>query len=155
MQRSQKGKELLGPNGGSGGKFEGGLGGNVRSYGGNGRRGCSITGRGGGSLAKCSMESKDGLGGGGFVVLGGRSSSESKKDCLDGWVGAGGEEVKGGGVNFGVRLCLVRFLEKLWGKVAVKYLGLMEEPFDNRWVVIEDDREGTPIKGWRNNKDKN
>ncbi|GKD39981.1 hypothetical protein Tco_1260188, partial [Tanacetum coccineum] len=94
-----KGKRLLGPNGGSGGKFKGGFGGNVRSCGGNGGRGGSIAKRGGGSLAKRSIESKDSLGVGGFVVLRGRSSSE---DCLDGWVGAGGGEVKGGGVDFGL-----------------------------------------------------
>ncbi|GKF33817.1 hypothetical protein Tco_0107017, partial [Tanacetum coccineum] len=74
-----KGKGLLGPNGESGGKFEVGFEENVGSCGGNGGRGGSIAGRGGGSLAKHSMVSKDGLGGGGFVVLGGRSSSESKK----------------------------------------------------------------------------
>ncbi|GKF10992.1 hypothetical protein Tco_0048918 [Tanacetum coccineum] len=45
------------------------------------------------------MVSKDGLGGGGFVVLGVRSSSE---ECLDGWVRAGEGEVKGGGVDFRV-----------------------------------------------------
>ncbi|GKD79559.1 hypothetical protein Tco_1342180 [Tanacetum coccineum] len=71
------------------------------------------------------MELNDGLGGGGFVIVGGRSSSVSKsvcgevggvenkilmgsklmasgEECLDGWVGAGGGEVKGGGVVFGV-----------------------------------------------------
>ncbi|GKE84661.1 hypothetical protein Tco_1558403, partial [Tanacetum coccineum] len=70
-----KGKGLLGPNGGNGGKFEGEFGGNVGSCGGNGGKGGSISGRGGGSLAKRSMESKDGLGGGGFVVLGGSVAS--------------------------------------------------------------------------------
>ncbi|GJV55146.1 hypothetical protein Tco_1456151 [Tanacetum coccineum] len=126
-----------GPNGGSGEKFEGGLGINVGSCGGKGGRGGLIAQRGGGSLAKRSMESKDVLGGGGFVVLGGRSSSESKRVL--------GEE---GGVKNKMRV-----LEKLWGKMEVKYLRLLEEPFDNRWVVIEGDKEGTPIKGWRNNKD--
>ncbi|GKA84919.1 hypothetical protein Tco_0806573 [Tanacetum coccineum] len=77
-----KGKGLLGPNGGSGGKFEGGFWGKVRSCGGNGGRegsmfviggrGGSIAGIGVGSLAKHSMESNDGLGGEGFVVVGGR-----------------------------------------------------------------------------------
>ncbi|GKE54945.1 hypothetical protein Tco_1490101 [Tanacetum coccineum] len=38
-----------------------------------GRKGGSIAGMGGGSLAKHSMESNDGLGGGGFVVMGGRA----------------------------------------------------------------------------------
>ncbi|GJZ98918.1 retrovirus-related pol polyprotein from transposon TNT 1-94 [Tanacetum coccineum] len=85
-----------------GGKYKGGFGGNVRSYGGScvgrGGRGGSIVRRGGGSLAKHSMESKDGLGGGGFIDLGGRSSS---------WVGASGGEVKGGGVDFGVSRTLI------------------------------------------------
>ncbi|GKE74812.1 hypothetical protein Tco_1536853 [Tanacetum coccineum] len=66
-----------------------------------------------------------GIGGGGLVVLGGKSSRESKngcgevgevekisstgskfmangEDCLDGCDGASGGEVKGGGVDFGV-----------------------------------------------------
>ncbi|GKE18487.1 hypothetical protein Tco_1426064, partial [Tanacetum coccineum] len=50
------------------------LGEEIRNCSGNGGRGRSIFGRGGGSLAICSMESKDGLGGGGLVVVGGRSS---------------------------------------------------------------------------------
>ncbi|GJS86762.1 hypothetical protein Tco_0769398 [Tanacetum coccineum] len=40
----------------------------------------------GGSFAKCSMVSKDGLGGDGFVVDGGRSPSTSSKDGEDGGV---------------------------------------------------------------------
>ncbi|GJW44714.1 hypothetical protein Tco_0073513 [Tanacetum coccineum] len=83
--------------------MEGGFGGNVGSCSG---RGGSIVGRGGGSLGKRSMKSKDGLGGGGFVVLGGRSSTNGE-ECLDGWVGAGGGEVKGGGVDFGVSSTLL------------------------------------------------
>ncbi|GKE17673.1 hypothetical protein Tco_1425250 [Tanacetum coccineum] len=66
--------------------FIGGRGGSIV-----GRDG-SIVGRGGGLLAKRSMVSKDGLGGGGFVVL----------ECLNGWVRAGEGEVKGGGVVFEV-----------------------------------------------------
>ncbi|GKD84917.1 hypothetical protein Tco_1356071, partial [Tanacetum coccineum] len=111
------------------GSFGGG-GEEVGNCGGNGGRGSSIFGRGGGSLAICSMESKDGLGGGGLVVVGGRSSSMSKRawgevggvennslmgsmlmskgeECLDGWVRAGGGEVKGGGVDFGVTKSLL------------------------------------------------
>ncbi|GKB40519.1 hypothetical protein Tco_0885461 [Tanacetum coccineum] len=102
----------------------------------------------GGSLAICSIELKEGLGGGGLVIVGGRSSSVSKRawgevrgvenkssmgsmliakgeECLDGWVGsdliigfattgvlweqvrAGGGEVKGGGVDFGVTKSLL------------------------------------------------
>ncbi|GJU82040.1 hypothetical protein Tco_1284405 [Tanacetum coccineum] len=79
--------------------------------------------------AMVEEKSNDGLGGGGFVV-GGRSSSVSKsvcrevrgvenkslvgsklmasgEECLDGWVGAGGGEVKGGGVVFGVSKILL------------------------------------------------
>ncbi|GKE53563.1 hypothetical protein Tco_1488719 [Tanacetum coccineum] len=90
----------------------------------------SIARSSGGSMAKHSMKSKEGLGGGGFIVLGGRSSSMSKKvlgeeggvenkssmgskfmangeECLDGWVEAGGGEVKGGGVDFGVSRTLL------------------------------------------------
>ncbi|GJR33580.1 hypothetical protein Tco_1209264 [Tanacetum coccineum] len=79
-----KGKGLLGPNGGSGGKFEGGFGENMRSCGGNGGRGGSIAGRGGGSK---------------FMANG--------EECLDGWAGAGGGEVKGGGVDFEVSKTLL------------------------------------------------
>ncbi|GKD88542.1 hypothetical protein Tco_1364049 [Tanacetum coccineum] len=81
------GTELLSPNGGSGGKFEGGFG---EHCGGNGGIGGSMSrvgegkaesmGRiGGGSLARCSMVSNDGRRGGGLVVAGGRSSKESRK----------------------------------------------------------------------------
>ncbi|GKA17831.1 hypothetical protein Tco_0697668 [Tanacetum coccineum] len=94
-----KGKGLFGPNGGSGGKFKGGFGGKVGSFGGNGRRGGSIAGIGRGSLAKRSMELNDGLGGGRFMASG--------EECLDGWVGADGGEVKGGGVDFGVSRSLL------------------------------------------------
>ncbi|GKB63139.1 hypothetical protein Tco_0919325 [Tanacetum coccineum] len=78
------GKGLLGPNGESGERLEGRFdkvrgGGNDGSYGGNGGRGSSMVGRGRCSLAKCSLYSKDGLSGRGFVVLGGRSSRESKR----------------------------------------------------------------------------
>ncbi|GJS64169.1 hypothetical protein Tco_0678733 [Tanacetum coccineum] len=65
-------------------------------------RGGPIAGIGGGSLAKRSMESNDGLGGGGFVVGDG-----SGEECLDGWVGAGGGDVKVGGVVFGVSRILL------------------------------------------------
>nr|GEW20455.1 hypothetical protein [Tanacetum cinerariifolium] len=102
----------------------GGSGEEIVNYGGKGGRGSSIFGRGGGSLAICSMELKGGLGGG-LVVVGGRSSSVSKiawgevegvenkssmrsmliakgEECLDGWVGVGGGEVKVGDVDLGV-----------------------------------------------------
>ncbi|GJX68005.1 hypothetical protein Tco_0303732 [Tanacetum coccineum] len=117
MQRSRRG--LLGPNGRSSGKFEGGFGGNVGSCGGNGGRGGFIAGRGRGLLAKRSMESKDGLSGEGFVIFGGRSSK-----CLDGWVGAGEGEVKGGGVDFGVsRTLLGEIPEEIMGESGGEAFG--------------------------------
>ncbi|GKA35494.1 hypothetical protein Tco_0721985 [Tanacetum coccineum] len=80
-------------------------------------------GIGGGSFSKRSMVAKDGLGGDGFVVDGGRSPSTSSKDgedggvknkssigsrliaisevSLDSRVGAGGGVVNGGGVDLG------------------------------------------------------
>ncbi|GJR76623.1 hypothetical protein Tco_0088988 [Tanacetum coccineum] len=87
---------MFGPNGGRGGKVKvrfdnfGGGGEEVGNCGGNGGRGSSIFERGGGLLAICSMESKDGLGGGGLVVGGGRSSSVSKRA----WGELGGGENK-------------------------------------------------------------
>ncbi|GJY60562.1 hypothetical protein Tco_0461219, partial [Tanacetum coccineum] len=124
------------PNGRSGGKLEGGFWENVISSGGNGGRGGSIAGRGevGGVENKSSMGSK-------FMANG--------EECLDGWVEAGGGEVKGGGVDFGVSRTLLGEIPRESGG---EELGLMEEPFDNRWVVIEYDREVTPVEGWRNNK---
>ncbi|GJU79083.1 retrovirus-related pol polyprotein from transposon TNT 1-94 [Tanacetum coccineum] len=71
---SMCGEGLFGPNGGIGGKMEvgfdkfGGRGEKVGNYGGNDGREGSIFRRCGGSLAICSMESKDGLGGEGLVV---------------------------------------------------------------------------------------
>nr|GEZ99233.1 hypothetical protein [Tanacetum cinerariifolium] len=126
-----KGKVLFGPNGGRGGKVEvgfdnfGGGGEEVVKCGGNDGIGSSIFERGGRLLAICSIELKDGLGGGGLVAVGGRSFSVSKRawrevggvenksfmgsmlmakgeECLDGWVGTDGGEVKGGGVDIGV-----------------------------------------------------
>ncbi|GJW09688.1 hypothetical protein Tco_1575515 [Tanacetum coccineum] len=67
----------------------------------------SIGGIGGGSFAKRSMVAKDGLGGDGFVVDGGRSPSKSRKMrsvVVEEQVfnGSGGGEVNGGGVDLGV-----------------------------------------------------
>nr|GEU33265.1 hypothetical protein [Tanacetum cinerariifolium] len=102
------GKGLFGPNGERGRKVEVGLdnfgGEEIGNCGVNNGRGSSIFGRCGGSLAICLMKSKDGLGGGGLVVVGGRSSSE---EYLDGWVGAGGGEIKGGDIDFGVTKSLL------------------------------------------------
>ncbi|GJZ61116.1 hypothetical protein Tco_0617253 [Tanacetum coccineum] len=144
-----KGKGLFGPNGGSGGKVEvrfddfGGGGEEIGNCGGNGGRGSSIFGRGRSSLSICLMESKDGLGGGGLVVVGGRSSRVSKRawgevggvenkssmgsmliakgeECLDGWVGAGRGEVKGCGVDFRVTKSLLgEILEESGGEEFV------------------------------------
>ncbi|GJW51866.1 hypothetical protein Tco_0093217 [Tanacetum coccineum] len=131
-----KGNGLFGPNGRRGRKVEvrfddfGGGGEEIGNCGGNGGRGSSIFGRGGGSLAICSMESKDGLRGGGLVVVTGRFSRVSKRswgevggvenkssmgsmliskgeECMDGWVGVGGGEVKGGCVDFRVTKSLL------------------------------------------------
>ncbi|GJY59592.1 hypothetical protein Tco_0459484 [Tanacetum coccineum] len=96
------GKGLLGPNGGSGGTIEGRFG---KHCGGNGGIGGSklevgegkvesMGGIGGGAFAIHSIVSKDGRGGGGLMARGDVS--------LDGWVGAGGGEVKSGGVDLGV-----------------------------------------------------
>nr|GEZ96095.1 hypothetical protein [Tanacetum cinerariifolium] len=87
----RKGKGLFGPNGGSGGNFEGGFGRNVGSCGGIGGGG-SIAGIGRGSLAKRSMKSNDGLSGRGFVVVVVKSV----------WMVKFRGEVKGSGVDFGV-----------------------------------------------------
>nr|GEW21443.1 hypothetical protein [Tanacetum cinerariifolium] len=138
----------------------------VRNYGGKDRRGSSIFERGGGSLAICLMESKDGLGGGGLVVVGGRSSSTSKRawgdargvknksligsmlmakgeECLDGWVGAGGGEVKGGGVEFGVTKSLLgEIFEENTGESGGEELRVDGGAFASRWVVIGDYKEG-------------
>ncbi|GJT19635.1 retrovirus-related pol polyprotein from transposon TNT 1-94 [Tanacetum coccineum] len=54
---------------------------------------------GGGSFAKHSMVARDGLGGDGFIIDGGRSSSKSRKDEE---YGAGGGEVNRGAVDLGV-----------------------------------------------------
>nr|GEV70283.1 hypothetical protein [Tanacetum cinerariifolium] len=118
-------KRIVGSNDGSGEKFEGGLGGNVGSCGGNAGRGGSIARRGGGSLAKCSMKSKNGLGGGAFVILRGRSSSVSKEECLDGWVRADRGELKGGGVDFR-EMKILRTRVELERKTPLDLLGNMK-----------------------------
>ncbi|GKB61663.1 putative reverse transcriptase domain-containing protein [Tanacetum coccineum] len=69
------------------GKHCGGRGGSVGSNSGVGEGKVeSMGGIGGGSFAKRSMVAKDGLGGDGFVVDGGRSPSKSRKDGEDGGV---------------------------------------------------------------------
>ncbi|GJQ99759.1 hypothetical protein Tco_0522744 [Tanacetum coccineum] len=76
---------------------EGLLGPNGRRCGGIGGRGGSMTGRGGGWFAKHSIVSNEGHSGGRLVVR--RANVE---DCLEGFEGVGGREVKGGGVVLGV-----------------------------------------------------
>ncbi|GJY31398.1 hypothetical protein Tco_0414893 [Tanacetum coccineum] len=67
--------------------YYGGRGGSVGSNSRVGERKVEFMGRiGGGSFAKRSMVARDGLGGDGFVVDGGRSSSKSRKDEEDGGV---------------------------------------------------------------------
>ncbi|GJV04092.1 hypothetical protein Tco_1337661 [Tanacetum coccineum] len=75
---------------------------------GNGGRGGSISKRGGGSLAKRSMKSIDGLGGVGFVVVGGSKG-----------------EVKGDGVNFEVsRILLDEIPEEIIGESDGEVFGV-------------------------------
>ncbi|GKE68189.1 hypothetical protein Tco_1526261 [Tanacetum coccineum] len=67
--------------------YSGGRGGSVGSNSGVGERKVEFMGRiGGGSFAKRSMVARDGLGGEGLVVDGGRSPSTSSKDGEDGGV---------------------------------------------------------------------
>ncbi|GKA84911.1 hypothetical protein Tco_0806565 [Tanacetum coccineum] len=87
------------------------------------------------------------LGGGEFVVLGGRSSKESKnacgevggvekmssagskfmvrgEECLEGYVSAGGGKVNGGGDDFGVRKSLLgKILRVVIGKSGGEIFG--------------------------------
>nr|GEZ91861.1 hypothetical protein [Tanacetum cinerariifolium] len=109
----------------------GSYGGKGGGYGSNGGRGGSMAGRGGGWFAKCFIDSNEGRGRGGFVVLGGISSRESKiaygevgevekmsspwskfmvrgEECLEGCVGARGGKVNEGGEDFRVSKSLLR-----------------------------------------------
>ncbi|GJV40104.1 hypothetical protein Tco_1418544 [Tanacetum coccineum] len=70
---------------------------NVGRCGGKGGRGGSMTGRGGGWLAKRLIVLNEGCGGGVLVVRGGKSSSESKNGRGD--VG-GGENMSSMGFKF-------------------------------------------------------
>ncbi|GJT78176.1 hypothetical protein Tco_1044901 [Tanacetum coccineum] len=120
----------------------------------------SMGGIGGGAFAIHSIVSKDGRCGGGLVVDGGRSSRVSRKAwgeiggvennssmgsrlmargdvSLDGWVGAGGGEVKGGGVDLGVvglstfKKLIRSFSEERSNKNSIKVLFLRSTtPFD-------------------------
>nr|GEW75809.1 hypothetical protein [Tanacetum cinerariifolium] len=96
-QAGCNGKGLFGPNGGRGGKEEvgfddfGGGGEEIGNCSGNGGRGSSIFERG----EVGEVENKS---------LMGSMLMAKGEECLDGWVGAGGGEVKGGGVDFGVIL---------------------------------------------------
>ncbi|GJS20640.1 hypothetical protein Tco_0449272 [Tanacetum coccineum] len=113
------GKGLLGPNSGSGRKFEGRFG---EHCGGNGGIGGSISGvgegidesiggMGGGSLARHVMVSNDGRGGGVENNSSIRSRLIASGDVsLDGCVGAGGGKVNGGGVVLGVSKRLLLLL---------------------------------------------
>ncbi|GJZ36394.1 hypothetical protein Tco_0582585 [Tanacetum coccineum] len=104
------GKGLLGPNDGS--------------YGGKGRRGGSMAGRGDGWLAKRSIVSNEGCGRGGLVVLGGKSSTIGE-DCLDGCDGAGRGEVNGGGVVLGVfKSLLGEILGEVMGERCRETIGV-------------------------------
>ncbi|GKF52559.1 hypothetical protein Tco_0159469 [Tanacetum coccineum] len=91
-----------------------------------GGRGGSKAGIGGGSLAKCSMDSNDGLGGGvENKSLVGSKFMASGEECLDGWVRADGGEVKGGGVVFGVsRISLGVIPKDIMGKSGGEVFGV-------------------------------
>ncbi|GJY31531.1 RNA-directed DNA polymerase, eukaryota, reverse transcriptase zinc-binding domain protein [Tanacetum coccineum] len=114
--------------------------------GGNGGRGGSLAERGGGYFAKHSIDSNDRQGGGGFVVLGGRSSRESKnargkvggvekmsstgsklmvrgEECLEGCVGADGGEVSGGGDDFGSKILIGEILRVVIGEGGKETFG--------------------------------
>ncbi|GKC26574.1 hypothetical protein Tco_1033868 [Tanacetum coccineum] len=84
-------KGLFGPIGGS-------CSGKGGSYGGNGGRRGSMAGKGGGWFSKRLIDSNEGRGEGGLVVLRGRSSRESKNVC---------GEVNGGGDDFRVSKSLL------------------------------------------------
>ncbi|GJY89681.1 hypothetical protein Tco_0504877 [Tanacetum coccineum] len=120
----------------------------------------SMGGIGGGAFAIHLIVSKDGRGSGGLVVDGGRSSRVSRKAWgevggvennssmgsrlmargdvgLDGWVGAGGGKVKGGGVDLGVvglstfEKLIRSFSEERSNKNSIKVLFLRSTtPFD-------------------------
>nr|GEU55901.1 reverse transcriptase domain-containing protein [Tanacetum cinerariifolium] len=115
---------LLDPNGGSGGKFKEGFKGNVGGCGCNGEREGSIAERGRGSLAKHSMKLKDEGG------VENKSSVGSKfiasgEECLDGWIGSGRGEVKGGGLDFGVsRTFLGEILREIIKESGGKVFGV-------------------------------
>ncbi|GJZ08821.1 hypothetical protein Tco_0543104 [Tanacetum coccineum] len=89
------------------------------------------------------MDSKEGLGGGGFMVLGGKYLRESKNAC---------EEVRGVekmslmGSKFMVRgkECLEGCVGAGGGEVNRE---LMEEPFDSRLEVIGFGMEEMPSEG--------
>ncbi|GKB88087.1 hypothetical protein Tco_0960359, partial [Tanacetum coccineum] len=99
------------------------------------------------------IDSNDGRGGGGLVVLGGRSSRESKsargevggvkkisstgsklmvrgEECLEGCVGAGRDD-------FGVSKSLFSDIPEVVIGESGRELEIIEEPFSNRLEVIE------------------
>ncbi|GJQ93634.1 hypothetical protein Tco_0004773 [Tanacetum coccineum] len=109
-------KGLFGPIGGS-------CSGKGGSYGGNGGRRGSMAGKGRGWFSKRLIDSNEGRGEGGLVVLRG-------EECLEGCVCASGKEVKGGGDDFRVSKSL---LGEIPGVVIGKSSG---ETFgDNRGAV--------------------
>ncbi|GKE66845.1 hypothetical protein Tco_1521006 [Tanacetum coccineum] len=117
-----KGKGLLGPNGGSSGKFEGGFWEKVGSCGSNGGREGSmfvIDGRGG-SIARIGED-----GGVENKSLMRSKFMASGEEYLDGWVGAGGGEVKGGSVVFGVSKILLGVIpEDIMGESGGEAFGV-------------------------------
>nr|GFC09791.1 hypothetical protein [Tanacetum cinerariifolium] len=94
-------------NGGNDGKLEGGFEGYIGSCGEKGGSGVSIAEIGGGSLAMLSMESKDRLGGVENKSSMGSRLMANGEESLEGWAGAGGGEVNGGGVVVGISRSLL------------------------------------------------
>nr|GEW23294.1 hypothetical protein [Tanacetum cinerariifolium] len=93
---ARQGKGLLGPNGKSGRKFERGFLGKVGSCGGSGGKEGSMF------VISCRGGSIAGIGGVENKSWVGSKFMASGEECLDGWIRAGGGDIKGGSVVFGV-----------------------------------------------------
>ncbi|GJX80276.1 hypothetical protein Tco_0328425 [Tanacetum coccineum] len=88
------------------------------------------------------MDSKEGLGGGGFVVLGGRSSRESKNACGE---VVGVEKISSTRSKF-----MARGEECL--DVVERHFDLMEEPFSSRLEGIVVGVVELRGEDWQSNK---
>ncbi|GJV52396.1 hypothetical protein Tco_1448137 [Tanacetum coccineum] len=96
-----------------------------RRCGGNGGRGGSMTGRGGGWLVKRSIVSNEGCGGGGLAVCSGSKLMDKGEDYLEGCDGAGGREVNDGGVVLGLfKRCFEEISSEVIGESGRDTIGL-------------------------------